>query len=97
MSEYAAALARIRASGLYRENPVYKPLDATHVEADGKRYLVLSSNNYLEMCIRDRNKSKVIYLRKLGREDRYSNCHIKRIRKALPGCVLRIFFMAKFI
>ena len=29
----------------------------------------------------------MIYLRKLGREDRYSNCHIKRIRKALPGCV----------
>lgn len=47
MGEFAAALARIRASGLYRENPSYTPLDATHVEAEGKRYLVLSSNNYL--------------------------------------------------
>lgn len=45
--KFAAIVQAIKKSGLYRENPVYTPIDATHVTEGGRRYLVLSSNNYL--------------------------------------------------
>lgn len=32
---------------LYREPVSYRPLDAVHVEAQGKKYLLLATNNYL--------------------------------------------------
>ncbi|EAX46515.1 8-amino-7-oxononanoate synthase [Thermosinus carboxydivorans Nor1] len=41
------ALAEIKRHGLYRQIPDYDPVDAVHVVEDGRRYLMLASNNYL--------------------------------------------------
>lgn len=40
-------IQEIRKQGLYRENPTYMPVSATHVIVDGKKNLMLASNNYL--------------------------------------------------
>src|SRR5687767_110764 len=43
------ALARRRDSHLLRERQITTPLDATHVELDGRRYVNFASNNYLAL------------------------------------------------
>jgi 8-amino-7-oxononanoate synthase len=40
-------LERLRESRLFRDRRTLTPLDATHVEADGRRYVNFASNNYL--------------------------------------------------
>src|SRR5687768_18447416 len=43
----AAELQRLRESNLIRQRRAITPLDATHVEIDGRRYVNFASNNYL--------------------------------------------------
>jgi len=38
---------QVKQQDLYRAPVSYKPLDAVHVEAEGQRYLLLATNNYL--------------------------------------------------
>src|SRR5215218_94033 len=40
-------LAGLREQHLFRQRRVVTPLDATHVEVDGRRYVNFASNNYL--------------------------------------------------
>src|SRR5688500_8364781 len=40
-------LDRLAEQHLYRRRMVVRPLDATHVEVDGRRYVNFASNNYL--------------------------------------------------
>jgi 8-amino-7-oxononanoate synthase len=40
-------LARRRDEHLFRRRQVVRPLDATHIEVDGRRYVNFASNNYL--------------------------------------------------
>ena len=40
-------LDRLAEQHLYRRRVIVQPLDATHVEVDGRRYVNLASNNYL--------------------------------------------------
>ena len=40
-------LARLREQHLYRQRRVVRPIDATHVEVDGRQYVNFASNNYL--------------------------------------------------
>ena len=40
-------LARLREQHLYRQRQVVRPLDATHIEVDGRRFVNFASNNYL--------------------------------------------------
>lgn len=44
-----STLSKLQLAGLYRENPVYEPIDGAYVLADGRRCLQLASNNYLGM------------------------------------------------
>ena len=43
----SAALAGLREAGLYRKRRSVRPLDATHVEWEGRRYVNFASNDYL--------------------------------------------------
>ena len=47
MNFFADTIQSIREKDLYREPVSYCPLDAVHVESQGKKYLLLASNNYL--------------------------------------------------
>jgi 8-amino-7-oxononanoate synthase len=40
-------LSELKEQALYREPVSYQPLDAVHMQLEGKRYLALSANNYL--------------------------------------------------
>src|SRR5687767_1951551 len=40
-------LDRLRGASLYRSRRAINPIDATHVEWDGRRYVNFTSNNYL--------------------------------------------------
>ena len=42
-------LDRLAEQHLYRQRVVVRPLDATHVEVDGRRYVNFASNNYLDL------------------------------------------------
>src|SRR5688572_11682525 len=44
---FAADLDRRRQMHQFRQRRIYQPIDATHMECDGKRYVNFSSNNYL--------------------------------------------------
>lgn len=47
MNFFADTIQSIIENNLYREPVSYSPLDAVHVESQGKKYLLLASNNYL--------------------------------------------------
>lgn len=47
MNFFNEYINEMKAKGLYRQNQVYHPIRASHVEADGREYLMLASNNYL--------------------------------------------------
>lgn len=47
MTEMARTLAETRDQQLMRQLTVYDPLSPSHVAVDGKKYLLLASNNYL--------------------------------------------------
>lgn len=47
MNFFADTIESITEKNLYREPVSYSPLDAVHVESQGKKYLLLASNNYL--------------------------------------------------
>lgn len=47
MAFFQEYLQKIRQKNLHRQTTAYEPVDATHIKLDGKKYLVLASNNYL--------------------------------------------------
>ncbi len=47
MDDWTECITTVKALDLYRAPVSYRPLDAVHVEAEGQKYLLLATNNYL--------------------------------------------------
>ena len=47
MDDWKKYIATVKELDLYRAPVSYHPLDAVHVEEEGKQYLLLATNNYL--------------------------------------------------
>lgn len=60
MESFREYIRSVKEQDLYRKSISYHPLDATHVEEEGKEYLLLASNNYLGLTHSTRVKEATI-------------------------------------